>query len=631
MPVRRFASAFAGLLAMVFSATNVIAEPAGSTTFSLNQTTYETKGASLDSRELRRWAEASYWEQKVLEAFDVAVDRRMQTNAEERDAVLAAVWQIKPQVIGAETAIVGIIPKRASKPRSTDVAYQIVFTPRASPRDKDRVEVRFVTEGFGSKPVMATAAGPILHLPSRYTYAGFPQNNNILRYWAEHPNELKSILAWIAACSNPSFDQILTIGSGEGTAARQASFLIAGTKVPSGGPILTLRMMFLGDAAPVTVALPERYDANDFADLQIEKAQGRTAEHDKLGVVTGISELAAEERLPAKFALMQYFASGTREAEVDAIVPIPNGEKRTFLTMSFGANNDVSIRHIAEDSKGSMLGRLGELRQVNGFSANSNDVPALLAWLKKRYPGVKPKGATAAELESNVTAEIQAKSGAPTWFKENYGIDILTATDAQGQLSRLFPSSTQQFTNLQEFTPAELQMLEVTLERLSDQLASKFKGLQMARQKVAVQLIGVTSTKFAINDRAEAGVALLHGSDRAIVIFDSVNMNAEALFMGGSGVGGKPQIATGAFNVFAHELGHVIAAMPGVKQSFEGLVKAKKIKPVTWYAASNPKDEFFAEAFALYTGDPEWLKTSRPELFSWFETLARGEQKTGMR
>jgi hypothetical protein len=44
---------------------------------------------------------------------------------------------------------------------------------------------------------------------------------------------------------------------------------------------------------------------------------------------------------------------------------------------------------------------------------------------------------------------------------------------------------------------------------------------------------------------------------------------------------------------------------------------------VTWYAAANPKDEFFPEAFALYLGDPEWLRGNRPDLFNWFETLSR--------
>lgn len=630
MRMKRLASGFAGLFATLIGTANVIAEPAGSAAYSREQTTYQTKGVPFDSRELRRWAGASYWEQKIGEAFELGVDPRMQANTEERDAVLAMVWQVKPQTVSAETKIVAIIPKRASKPRSTDIAYQIVFTPRLSARDKDRVETRFIAEGLSAKPAVAAAAGAIPRLPSTYAYAGFPQNNNIVSYWAGHPGELRSILAWIAASPNPGFDQVLTTAPAEGAAGRQASFLVAGTKVPS-GPILTLRIVFLGDAAPVVADLPARYDARDYADLLIEKAQDQTAEQDKLGEITGMAGLAAEEQLPAKFALLQYFGNGTRDAEIDAIVPIPNGEKRVLLTIRFGANNGVSIQRIGEDRKGSTLERPGELRRVNGFSANSGDAAALMAWLKKRYPGVKPRGTTVAELENSVTAEIQTRSGTPAWFKENYGIEILAAAEAQSQLARLFQYSAQQLTGLQEFTPNELQMLEVTLERISDQLAAKFKGLRMARQKIAVELIGVTATKFAINNRAEAGVAHLRGNDRMVIIFDSSNMNSDALFIGGSGVGGQPEIASETFVTFAHELGHVVAATPGLKDSFQGLVKAKKIKPVTWYAASKPIDEFFPEAFTLYIGDPEWLKANRPDLFRWFETIASGEQRTGMR
>ena len=404
---------------------------------------------------------------------------------------------------------------------------------------------------------------------------------------------------------------------------RSACFHITGTKVPT-GPIIKLGIVFLGEAVPVTSELPARYNARDFADLQIEKIQTETEtqDRDKLGPITGLVELPAEERLPAKYAIWQYFGKGTRDAEIDAIVPIPNTEKRALLTFRFGASNNVSVQRIGEDRKGSILGNLGDVRQVNGFGANSADIPTLVAWLKKRYPAVTPRGTTVTELENSVTAEIQMRSGTPAWFKDNYGIDILAASAAQPQLTRLFQYKAQQLVDLQDFTPSELQILEVTLE--SDHLLSRFKGLQMARQKTSVELIGVTAAKFAINNPLEAGVALLHGNDRLIVIFDSANLNSESLFIGGLGAGGKPEIAVETLTAFAHELGHVVAAMPGVKEALDGLVRTKKIKPVTWYAASNPKDEFFPEAFTLYIGDPEWLKGNRPDLFRWFETLSRG-------
>lgn len=624
MRMKHFARGAAAFLAAMIGAADVIADQAGSTN-PKERSTYQTRGVVLDARDMARWASASYWEQKVGSAFELTVDSRMQADAEERDAVLATVWRVKPETVKAETKIVAIIPKRPAKPRATDIAYQVVFSPRSSARDKDKVETRFISEGLGAKPVAvpAPAAGAVPRLPSTYSYAGFPQNNSIARYSAEHPDEIRSLLSWIGTSANPAFDQILITNLVEGGVARSTCFLVTGRKILS-GPITSLRILFLGDTTPVSPELPAGYNARDVADFQIETLQAESREQDKLGTITGIAELPAEEQLPAKYAILQYFGNHTRDAEIDTIVPVPNTDKRALLTLRFGAGNNVSVQRIGEDRKGFSLGKLGDVRQVNGFAVNSADIPAMITWLKKRYPGVTPRGATAAELQNSVTAEIQTRSGTPAWFKENYGIDILTPSTAQGQLARLFQYSPQQLENLQDFAPSELQMLEVTLEKMSDRLVSKLRGVQMARQKIAVELIGITSTKFAINNRAEAGLALLRGNDRMIVIFDSVNLNSEALFVGGAGAGGQITIVAETFWAFAHELGHVIAAMPGTKEAFAGLVKTKASQPVTWYAASNPKDEFFPEAFALYLGDPEWLRSSRPDLFRWFETLSKG-------
>jgi Mlc titration factor MtfA (ptsG expression regulator) len=68
-------------------------------------------------------------------------------------------------------------------------------------------------------------------------------------------------------------------------------------------------------------------------------------------------------------------------------------------------------------------------------------------------------------------------------------------------------------------------------------------------------------------------------------------------------------------------LGHVISFRPGVQKAFDKLVIDKHIKPITWYAASDPPNELFPEAFALYYGDPEWLRTNWPDLFNFFDAL----------
>jgi hypothetical protein len=74
---------------------------------------------------------------------------------------------------------------------------------------------------------------------------------------------------------------------------------------------------------------------------------------------------------------------------------------------------------------------------------------------------------------------------------------------------------------------------------------------------------------------------------------------------------------------FAHELGHVVSYAPGAHQAFDQLVKQKNLKPITWYADSDPPKEFFPEAFALYYADPEWLRSNWPDLFKFFDDLDR--------
>ncbi|MFA5951868.1 MAG: hypothetical protein WC807_16450 [Hyphomicrobium sp.] len=614
----------AGFFLLMLGPADVIAQHAGSTN-PQEQTVYQTKGIVLNAHDMADWAVASYWEQKLGAVYVLAVDPRMQADADERDAVLATAWQLRPQTISAKTAIIAIIPKRTTKPQSNDIAYQITFIPGSGAQDKHKIETRFISEGLGVRPILtsASAAGTIPRLPPIYSYAGFPQNN-IARYWAAHPGELKSILHWIGTNASTDFNQILNTNVVEASVHRSAYFHLVGARTSS-GPIARLRVVFLGSAIPVTSKLPQQDTSRDFGDLQIEKAQAEvdTQKHDTLGAITGLAELLPEERLPAKYALWQYFMKGTRNAEVDAIVPIPNTEKRVLLTFRFGTGNNVGVQRVGEDNKGSSFRHLGDVRLVNGFGANSADIPAWMAWVKRRYPSVTPIGVTMAELVNSVTAEIKLRSGTAAWFKENYGIEILAPSVARSQLARSFQFSDQQLMALRAFTSSELQMLEFTLEKMSDPLVSIFRGMKMARQKTSVELIGVTSTKFAISEPAEAGMALLRGNNRLVVIFDSGDLNSEALFLGGAGAGGKPEVATEALMVYAHELGHLVAAMPGMKDGFDGLVKTKKIKAVTWYAASNAETEFFPEAFALYIGDPEWLKRNRPDLFGWFQTLSR--------
>jgi hypothetical protein len=159
---------------------------------------YQTRGITLDAAETDKASKLSYWEQKVEQVYDLATDRRMQVDAEERDAVLAALWDARPATVTAVTTKVVTIAKRAAAAASKDLAYQIIFTPRAKPKDKDAVEARFISEGAAAKPVTAAApaAGFVPETPDSLTDFGFP-NNDIDKYWAAHPEEQKQVFNWI--------------------------------------------------------------------------------------------------------------------------------------------------------------------------------------------------------------------------------------------------------------------------------------------------------------------------------------------------------------------------------------------------------------------------------------------------
>ena len=42
----------------------------------------------------------------------------------------------------------------------------------------------------------------------------------------------------------------------------------------------------------------------------------------------------------------------------------------------------------------------------------------------------------------------------------------------------------------------------------------------------------------------------------------------------------------------------------------------------TDYARSDMTKEFFEEAFAIFQGDPEWLKTNHHDIWEWFTKLS---------
>jgi hypothetical protein len=157
-------------------------------------------------------------------------------------------------------------------------------------------------------------------------------------------------------------------------------------------------------------------------------------------------------------------------------------------------------------------------------------------------------------------------------------------------------------------------MLEVTLETLSLAVLGRMKGVNLARQDISIEKSGKVLTRV----KKRAGITLTKGTDTTIIIFDQASINDETLFIGGR-LGVLPTTSL----TFAHEFGHAVGDQADIQKEFNTFVTAKKIKPVTEYAGGDPQKEFFPEAFALFNTDPEWMKTNQPDLYKWFEELAK--------
>ena len=632
---------------------------------------YETRGIEIDPARLDTLAELGYWEQKLRSVLrlgtDPATEARLQSNLEERDAVLSIAFQMRPHaaITRAVTNIV-TIPRRAAVHASQDLAYQITFRPRIPPDKLDIVEILFIAEGAGARSIApqppSTSFRP---RPIAYKTSSFPMND-APKYWQTHREAQRRVFSWIeTSAPRPGFDQVITTAVTDGRSTRSALFEVKGKKDTSSGRVSDLHITYLGDVAPSFKTVSAGYASHDFGDQALEDVQTPSdpGTHDKLGAINGLSVLPQTEQPSVKYAISQYFKGGIRNAEVDAIVPIVEGPLfteamtakglsptardtaaefarigvrlmrpgRVLYTFRFKPNtrdphtSDVDIQRIGAEGKEVSLTPQGDLGRVNGFSIHTqgrdqHDVQPLKAWLKKRYPGVTPAGTTIAEVEQDVTAKIRAGSGGPHWYATNYGIKILKRTEAEARLKSIGHRRPKELEGLKDFSEPDLRVLELVLASMSDEIVKTFKGLQLIRQRVFNKWIGPGPDDFEEQPKV-GGVTIMPGTTRTTIIFDHASVNADALFIGGIGPGGRPAVAVATAQVFGHELGHTIEKRPGVQRAFNKLAAEKHIKPITWYAASDPTNELFAESFALYYSDPKWLAQNWPDLFDFFNSL----------
>jgi hypothetical protein len=465
-----------------------------------------------------------------------------------------------------------------------------------------------------------------------YHHEGFPQSDDS-PYWEQHPDEKKQVFYWIEK-QGRSFEQIAltrtTEHKGKATAVREKLFRVRGSKDAKGG-ITDLSIEFLGAMPNLSqIWLPADYHNKDAADALLLEVQEQLDpnKHDRLGKVA-LGTVPKEEAFPLKYTIWGYFRMGTRNAEVDTVVTITGTKRRVFYTLRFRQNNDVDVERIGEEGKEARLdpNRL-DITGVFGFESNADDPKKLKSWLGKRYRHIKPVGATVTELRESANTSLRAEAGRPGWFKENYTIVVLDATEAKERLMKVFDAEAaaakktlkktekeQVVEDLLPFTPDELKLLEFSLEPMSESILSLLKDVRLVRKKTCAFF---DKEHGAVKSNPDIqGITYSIGSQNTIVICDAAIRHSSLRFLGGT-TGVRP----GGGMTFTHELGHVVGSKAAARAKFSKFVKDRGIQPFTPYAASNPGTELFPEAFYLYETDPEWLKSSHPEVFDWFETLS---------
>jgi hypothetical protein len=586
-----------------------------------------TDFATIDKAEVEAMAGYGYWQPRTSSAYAVTLyTDRLDANAEERDAVYAAVWGVWPSgppSAAAEQYVT--IPPNAQ--RKNALLYQFSVGPPAPAGTKPSLDIRFVLARPGAipQPAAEPPRGYIAPQLEISTAIGFPGDPD--QWLREHREEKRQIAYWLKQ-QNADFDGVLLTRSipenGKGP-PRETTFRLKGTK-QKGVAIADLHIELLLDRRPATVTPPDDYRVRDYADILIHEAQ--TKPHATLGDKLGYVDLRgvpAGEVLSAKYAVVRYWRDvNTRNAEVDAILPIAGSDKRVYYTLRFRSDNEVDVERVGQEGSSAKLdpARL-DVARVHGYDTNSAEPAKLKTWLGTRYPGVKSEGATVEELRTSANNAMNAGVGAAAWYETNYKILVLGATAAKSRLKSVHKLKEPEVPDaeMKTFTPQELKLAELSLQTLTDRILATMRFLRLGRQVVSRQADG-TERKTTAGGKVGA-ITYTTGTARMIVAYDDGINDAGGTL---AGVHGAPEgVHDPHVLLLTHELGHSIESKLGARVAFNKFVERENIQPFTRYAGEDPEKEFFPEAFALYQTDPEWLRRNHWSVYEWLDTL----NKTG--
>ncbi len=640
--------------------THVVQQNAGPTPLNLQSIVqrfpYETRGVTLNRGQITTMTGLNYWEQRTFRAFVTTLDPRLQSNSEERDAVLSALWATNPprRVRSRRVQFLPVasrtLPAPAGQQPQTapQLLYKLTFRPPASQGALPRLEIAFVVSGAAATAPTAVAAAPANFqpaTPNSTSWSGFPGTaaNPLAAYWTAHPQEHRAVFNFIENTAPARFDQVIeaTTVNNRGRVRHRSVFRVEGQH--TGSTINRLNITLVNEGAFTASAqqtVPANYRDRDMGDLELETLQARTSAANRLGTVTLPANLPADERLPVKYTVWQYFGAGNaRNTEVDAIVPVGTAARTVLYTFIFGTHNNVTVTRVGE--AGTAPGQIDIQRisvtRVRGFPGVTATPAALRTWWSNRYPqggaltpvptttgqpqgGAPPAAPTAAVLIADMDRLITAGIANRTWFNQNYGIQVLDAAGTATRLQNAHSVPQTMTGDTVNFSAVDLRMLELALQTLTDNDLALLRGVNLGRKTSSIRR---TNSGFQAGSATQYGVTLMNRvgttTNITVLYFQSLYVNNATLFRGSVAANVLPDVTMGIL----HELGHAAEfSTPAIRTAFSAWIAGHPQAAPTWYAASSTAHELFPEVFALYHTDPHFLCNQSPLLFAWFDQLA---------
>ncbi len=578
----------------------------------------ETRPVKMTRANIEKVVAKSYWETKLEALFSVGyvtpVEARFNSNKEERDAVLSALWQNKPGSKFKKTkTVLSSISARTGVKGSKDLLYRFTFKPKTKAK-RASVRVELIIEG-GAAKVTPAAVPRASYTPSHLglSQMGFPKNDKDV-YFKANPDEHKQLYNWLENSAPAKFDQVITTAvtktTKSKTTTRNASFKVKGTKSKLG---MSGVIYYLGAILPKSDTPGAGYHDKTHVDYELEKLQSK--KKNKLGAITWLTSAPKDEISSVKYTIWQYFKfRKIRKSEIDVIIPIADKKYSVYYTLRFDTKtNDVEVERIGEAGKGKVKPDELDISRVQGFAANAKNAASLKVWLKKRYPAAAVTGKTLTELQTSINKILKTDSNKPDWFKKNYDIHILNATEGDTRMDSVHSWPLARRVGIKSFSASELSRFEISLQSMSLPVLARLKSLRMVRQDSFLKKKG----RHYVSEPQTYGFTLSKGSVNTVLMFDGFTDSEQYLF-----AGGKKGVRSSAVEGITHELGHVVGFQAGIASKFNARFGKSASGKVSWYAATS-KGEMFPEAFAFYNTDPQWMEDNHPAMFKWFETLGK--------